>query len=93
MDKTKVKAKDSGDDTVSGHLPQAWRKPRGVPIPETQFSFGDEDDGGGDVEGLPFFLSLHLRVEFFSFNSPTSCASSSTLLHKSCLIPAKDGTV
>ena len=49
MDQTKkVKAKDSGDATIPGHLPQAWRKPRGVPIPVTQFSFGDEEGGGGD---------------------------------------------
>ena len=54
MDRTKkVKAKDSGDDTIPGHLPQAWRKPRGVPIPNTQFSFGgDEEDGGDEVEGF-----------------------------------------
>ena len=54
MDRTKkVKAKDSGDDTISGHLPQAWRKPRGVPIPNTQFSFGgDEEDGGDEVDAI-----------------------------------------
>ena len=53
MDRTKkVKAKDSRDDTITGHLPQAWRKPMGVPIPDTQFSFGDEEGGGGDeVDG------------------------------------------
>ena len=33
---------------IPGHLPQAWRKPRGVPIPDTQFSFGGEEDDGGD---------------------------------------------
>ena len=33
---------------IPGHLPQAWQKPRGVPIPDTQFSFGDEEGGGGD---------------------------------------------
>ena len=33
------------------NLPQAWRKPRGVPIPNTQFSFGgDEEDGGDEVD-------------------------------------------
>ena len=32
---------------IPGHLPQAWHKPRGVPIPDTQFSFGDEEGGGG----------------------------------------------
>ena len=49
MDRTKtVKAKDSGDDTIPGHLPQAWRKPRGVPIPDTPFSFGGEEDDGDD---------------------------------------------
>ena len=54
MDRTKkVKAKDSGDDTIPGHLHQAWRKLRGVPIPDTQFSFGGEEEGGGDeVEGF-----------------------------------------
>ena len=37
-------------DTIPEHLPQAWTKPRGVP---TQFSFGgDEEDGGDEVEGL-----------------------------------------
>ena len=30
------------------NLPQAWHKPRGVPIPNTQVSFGDEEGGGGD---------------------------------------------
>ena len=40
---------------IPGHLPQASRKPRGVPIPDTQFSFGGEKDGDGDEEGnLPF---------------------------------------
>ena len=35
MDQTKkVKAKDSGDAMIPGHLPQAWQKPRGVPIPD-----------------------------------------------------------
>ena len=38
---------------IPGHLPQAWRKPRGVPIPDTQFFFGgEEDDGGDEVEIL-----------------------------------------
>ena len=38
MNRTKkVKAKDSGDDTIPGHLPQAWRKPRGVPYPILSF--------------------------------------------------------
>ena len=41
-------SKDSDDDTIPGHLPQAWHKPRGVPIPDTQVSFGDEEGGGGD---------------------------------------------
>ena len=49
MDRTKkVKEKYSGDDTILGHLPQAWRKPRGVPIPDNQFSFGDEERCGGE---------------------------------------------
>ena len=60
MDRTKkVKAKDSGDDTIPGNLPQAWRKPRGVPIPNTQFSFGgDEEDGGDEVEGFCHRVSM-----------------------------------
>ena len=33
---------------IPGHLPQAWRKPREVPIPDTQFYFGDEEGGGVD---------------------------------------------
>ena len=42
---------------IPGHLPQAWRKPRGVPIPDTQFSFGDEEGGGGEVEAaIPSFM-------------------------------------
>ena len=54
MDQTKkIKEKDSGDDTIPGHLPQAWRKPRGVPIPNTQFSFGgDEEDGGDEADAI-----------------------------------------
>ena len=54
MDQTKkVKAKASGDDTIPGHLPQTWQKPRGVPIPDTQFSFGGEEGGSGDeVEAI-----------------------------------------
>ena len=54
MDQTKkVKAKDSGDDTILRHLPQAWQKPRGVPILDTQFYFGGEEGGGGDeVEAI-----------------------------------------
>ena len=43
-----VKAKDSGGDTIPGYLPQAWHKPRGVPIPDTQVSFVDEEGGGCD---------------------------------------------
>ena len=48
---------------ILGHLPQAWQKPRGVPIPDTQFSFGDEEGGGGDavVASLSFFSSLFQR--------------------------------
>ena len=54
MDRTKkVKEKYSGDDTIPGHLPQAWRKPRGALIPDTQFSFGGVEEGGGDkVEAI-----------------------------------------
>ena len=37
---------------IPGHLPHAWRKPRGVPIPDTQFSFGFEEEGGGDEEEI-----------------------------------------
>ena len=50
--------------------------------------FGDEEDGGGGdvVEGLPFFLSLRLRMKFSSISSQISCSSSNTLLHRSCVI-------
>ena len=55
-------AKDSGGDTILGHLPQAWRKPRGVPIPDTQFSFSDEEGGGGDeVDAILSFFANLLR--------------------------------
>ena len=38
---------------IPGQLPQAWQLPRGVPIPDTQFSFlGGGDDGVVDVLGL-----------------------------------------
>ena len=33
---------------IPGHVHKAWHKPRGVPIPETQVSFGDEEVSGGD---------------------------------------------
>ena len=36
------------DDTIPGHLPQAWRKPRGVPIPDINSPFGGQGDDGGD---------------------------------------------
>ena len=63
MDRTKkVKAKDSRNDTVPGHLSQTWRKPRGVPIPDTQFSFGGEEGGGGDE----VMATLSLRTKIFS---------------------------
>ena len=75
---------------IPGHLPQAWRKPRGVPIVDTQFSFGDEEGGGGDeVVVFSFFLSLRLRMEFSSFSSLISCSSSNTFLHQSCLFSCK----
>ena len=65
MDRTKkVKGKDSGDDTIPGHLPQAWRKPRGVPIPNTQFSFGgDEEYGGDEVEAILSNTSLSIFLK------------------------------
>ena len=35
-----------------------WHKPRGVPIPDTQVSFDDEEGGGGDeVVDLSFFVA------------------------------------
>ena len=37
---------------IAGHLPQAWRKPRGVPIPDNQFSFGGEERDGDDEEEI-----------------------------------------
>ena len=51
----------SDGDTIPGHLPQAWQKPRGVPIPDTQFSFGDEEGGGGEVEAI-----LSFKINRFS---------------------------
>ena len=45
---------------IPGHLPQAWRKPREVPIPDTQFSFGDEEEGGGEVWKLEASLDLEV---------------------------------
>ena len=47
---------------IPGHLPQAWHKPRGVPIPDTQFSFGDEEGGGCDE----VVVTLSLRTKRFS---------------------------
>ena len=62
MDRTKkVKAKDSGDDMILGHLPQARRKPGGVPIPDAHFSFGVEEEGGGDeVEAIRYLRTKRL---------------------------------
>ena len=61
-----MKSKDSVDDTIPGHLPQAWRKPRGVPIPDTQFSFGYDEGGGGDDE-----VEAVLSLGFHGRGSPS----------------------
>jgi hypothetical protein len=46
---------------IPGHLPQAWHKPRGVPIPYDQVSlFGDEGVGGG-VEAAILSSNFHGR--------------------------------
>ena len=50
-------------DMIPRHLPQAWELSRGVPIPDTQFFFVGEE-GDGFVDGVGFFLNLHLRIEF-----------------------------
>ena len=41
---------------IQRQLPKAWRKPRGVPIPDIQFSFGDEEGGGGDEAIVSFVI-------------------------------------
>ena len=93
-DRTKIgKGNKSGGDTIAGHLTQAWQKPRGVPIPVTQVSFGGkEGDGGGDevVASLSTLLTLRLRVEFSSLKSSISCSSLNIFLHSSCLFSARD---
>ena len=75
-DQTKIGKDNKRDcDTISGHLLQAWQKPRGVPISNTQVSFGGEEgeDGGDDVIwASPFLLSLFLRMEFSSLKSSIS---------------------
>ena len=49
---------------IPGHLPEAWRKPRGVPIPNTQFSFGgDEEDDGDEVEIIFSSTSLSISLK------------------------------
>ena len=58
-DRTKIdKGKDSGGDTIPGHLPQAWHKLRGVPIPITKVSFGGEEGDGGGGDEVVAILSL-----------------------------------
>ena len=37
---------------IPGHLPQAWRKPGRVPIPDTQFSFGGKEGDVGEEEEI-----------------------------------------
>ena len=46
---------------IPGHLPQAWCKPRGVTIPDTQFYFCDEEGGGGDEVVAILLLGFHGR--------------------------------
>ena len=73
---------------IPGHLPQAWHKPRGVPIPDTQFSLGDEEGGGGDeVEAILSFLSNLFRMyKLFILKSSFSSWSFSILLHNVSLL-------
>ena len=51
---------------IPGHLPQAWHKPRGVPITDTQVSFGGEEGGGGVDEVVSFFSILRRRLKLSS---------------------------
>ena len=74
---------------IPGHLPQAWHKTRGVPIPDTQFSFGDEEGGGGDevVAILSFFSSnLHRRIKLSILNSSFSISSFIILWHNASML-------
>ena len=76
---------------MPGHLPQAWQKPRGVPIPDTQFSFGGEEGGGGDeVVGLYFFLSLRLKTECSSFSSGSPTQAPTPFCTSLAYFPARD---
>ena len=87
--RTKInKGKDSGGDTIPGHLTQAWHKPRGVPIPWTQVSFGDEGGGGDDevVVSLSPFSILRRRVKLSILNSSFSISSFNILLHNASLL-------
>ena len=61
-----------------------------MPIPDTQFYFGDEEEGGGgdDVEGLPFFLSLRLRMEFSSIHQSPAQAPAPFCMYLAC-VPTK----
>ena len=79
-------------DTIPGHLPQAWWKPRGVPIPNTQFYFGgDEEDGGDELEGyLSFLLRLRLRTEFSSFSSWISTQAPTPFCINHAYFPTRD---
>ena len=61
----KVKAKDSGDWYDTGAPSPSLVKAKGVPIPNTQFSFGgDEEYGGDEVEGF-------LSSDFYGRGSPS----------------------
>ena len=88
-DRTKIsKGKESGDDTIPGHVPQAWQKLRGVPIPVTQVSFGGEDDGGGDA--LSHLLSnLRQRLKLSSLRSSFSSSSLNIFLHNATLLSCR----
>ena len=76
---------------IPGHLPQAWHKPRGVPIPWNQVSFVGEDDDGGGNELLAslFFSSLCLRLKLSSQRSSFSSSSFKIFLHKAALLSCR----
>ena len=56
------------------------------PIPDTQFSFGGEEDGGVDDNCAFNFFILQLRRAISSFKSSTSNSSFKILSHKCPLL-------
>ena len=69
---------------IPGHLPQARHKPRVVPIPCTQVSFGGEEGDGGDE--VVSFYSLRRRLKLFSLRSSFSSSSFNIFLHNASLL-------